>query len=68
MSTFIDVIYCRTEAAGEVISSENVQTTERYALLNFESASISINQSINQAIKTREAQASLGCHRQMPPL
>ena len=32
---------CRPEVAGDVISGENVNTIERYALLNFEAASFS---------------------------
>ena len=33
-------ISCRPEVAGDVISGENVSTTEPHALLNFEAASI----------------------------
>ena len=33
------VICCQREVAGDVISSENVETIEGYALLNFEVAS-----------------------------
>ena len=32
-------ICCRSEVAGDVVSSENVKTTECYSLLNFEAAS-----------------------------
>ena len=42
-------ICCLTETAGDVISCENVNTTEGYALLNFEAASISsIRENQNQ--------------------
>ena len=34
-------IYCRPEVAGDVVSGENVQITECYAVLHFEAASIS---------------------------
>ena len=34
-------ICCRPEVAGDVISSENVKTTEGYVVLKFEAASIS---------------------------
>ena len=34
-------ICCRPEAAGDVISRENVKTIERYVALNFETACIS---------------------------
>ena len=33
------LICCRPEVAGDVISSENVKTTEGYPVLNFEVAS-----------------------------
>ena len=36
---YVYVICCRPEVAGDVISSENVNTLERYAILNFEVAS-----------------------------
>ena len=34
-------ICCRPEVAGDVVSGENVNTNERYAVLNFEVASFS---------------------------
>ena len=34
-------ICCRLEVAGDVISDVHVKTTEGYALLNFEAASLS---------------------------
>ena len=37
----IDAICCRPKVVGDVLSSENVNTIEGYAVLNFEAASIS---------------------------
>ena len=34
-------ICCRPEAAGDIVSGEEVKTVEGYALLNFETANIS---------------------------
>ena len=34
-------IFCRLEVAGDVISAGNVQTIDRYVVLNFEAASFS---------------------------
>ena len=33
-------IFCRPEVAGDVVSGGNIKTTEGYAALNFEAASI----------------------------
>ena len=41
-------IYCRPEVTGDVISGENVNTTEGSALLNFEAANISSFRDISQ--------------------
>ena len=34
-------VFCRPEAAGDVISNGNVKTVEGYVVLNFETASVS---------------------------
>ena len=39
-------ICCQPEVAGDVISTENVKTTEGYAVLNFEAAGISSSENI----------------------
>ena len=36
---YVYAICCRPEVAGDVISGGNVNTTEGYAVLNFEAAS-----------------------------
>ena len=43
-------IYCRPDVAGDVISGENVRTTEGYVVLNFEAASFGSFRDIPQKI------------------
>ena len=43
-------IFCRPEAAGDVISDENIMTTEGCALLNFEVGSFSCFRDIEQKL------------------
>ena len=52
-------IFCRPEAAGDVISSENEKTTEEYVVLNFEAASFSSFRE-NQSSHLRNAQTTVG--------
>ena len=40
LNEHVYAIFCQPEVAGDVISGGNVKTTEGYAVLNFEIASI----------------------------
>ena len=44
------VICCRQEAAGDVISTRNVESTDSHVVVNFEVASYSLFQNIKKII------------------